>query len=744
MYEDYVGAPINSAEVLTNFYILGNKSIKTRPGTLLDVATNADAQIPSGSNAVGTLISYNNSEKLFVHAATKLYYRNPTAYATLNGPTGNSAFPNASADTYLANTEWNRHLIITTDAFDLPVKVYRDSAGNYQLRTAGLPALASSPTCTGAAGTNAYTYAFLHKYTYTVGDETFIDRGPLTLVQKTSIAAPNVSTVAITLIPTLANGVTKSYDTTNIKIEIYRTINGGVEFYKLDEVTNGTATFNDTFSDATIQNNELIYTTGGVPDNDPPPLSKFCHTVNGFTYYAYLKEGSEIFPNDIVQSQALDPDSVPGSFRDKLEDEITGLSSVQDVPIVGCRKHVYRIDGAFDEVGRGGMTHRRISDHAGCISHESFVQAEGGLFWFGNDGVYYTEGFRCQKVTSHLDRTYKTFVDYLRGKNRKIKGAFNEYTRTLYWTVSSTGRGEGSEICDAIWGIDLQWGVSSEMTSWLWKGGDSFFPTALTVHDGTLYRGDQYGYVLYFDDDTVSDPKIVAGFDPATWFEETIIWRYKSPASNFGTSFVRKTANKILISAKNETNVSIAITAINDDGKFERDLTPIRWRKNFIWGDEDFYWGNPDFSWFYGGTIEVDRRFPAGGLRFNYLQIEITNDYTNIINSDAAGLATVNSTAKTAVLVGAATVDWPSQVVDYYISFESDGFLKEYKVTGRPDDNTIALEDIDGTLPNGNYRWQLKGYRKREIMNLLGYSISWALLTRSHDTFNTGESGDLE
>lgn len=186
----------------------------------------------------------------------------------------------------------------------------------------------------------------------------------------------------------------------------------------------------------------------------------------------------------------------------------------------------------------------------------------------------------------------------------------------------------------------------------------------------------------------------------------------------------------------------MAITAVNDDGKLSRKLTPIRWRKNFTWGDGDFVWGNPEFSWYYGGTIELDRRFPAGGLRFNYLQLLITNDFTNILNSDLAGNVIVSGALNTATLVNAASGDWPTQAVDYFLYLEHDNYQRAYKVIQRSDD-TITLEDVNNTLADGTWKFQLKGYKKNEIVNLLGYSVSWALTSRSYDTYNNGDSGGI-
>ena len=187
------------------------------------------------------------------------------------------------------------------------------------------------------------------------------------------------SSITISSIPVLANTASDNYDTTNIKKVIYRSISGGIDLFQVTEITNATTSYVDTTTDTVLVDNAQAYTNGGVPNNDPPPLSKFVHTVNNVTYYGHLKVGTEVLPAQIRQSQAADPDSVPETFFDELEDEITGIGSVADIPIVGCRKHLYRIEGAFDELGRGGMAHRRISDTVGCLSHLSMVGAEGPL-----------------------------------------------------------------------------------------------------------------------------------------------------------------------------------------------------------------------------------------------------------------------------------------------------------------------------------------------------------------------------
>lgn len=742
MTDDYINAAPNKAQALENFFILNNRTIYTRPGTVLDVATNANAQIPLGTERIGGLYSHEGS--LFVQATNRIYYRNPTAYTHLVGPTSNKAFTDTDRLTMISKAFWNRHLLLASDAFDKPIKIYKDENGVFQLRTAGLPALATSPTVTaGAVGANTYLYAFHYQYTYMIDDQEFVDTGPVKQVELTSAAAPNSNAVVITAIPILANGTSDNYATTVIKVSIFRTINGGTNFYKVAEITNGTTTYNDSTSDTLLQDNASIYTSGDVPDNDPPPPSKYVHTVNGYTYWAHFQENGQVYPNKYKQSQYLDSDSVPGSFEDEVEDKIVGINSVQDVPIIGCSKHIYRVDGVFDENGRGGMIHKRISDHAGCISNDSFVQAEGSLFWAGVDGFYYTEGFRVLKISDHLNKTYADFIATFRTNTKRIKGCYNPRTREIHWTFSQTAKGVGQEECDIVWSVDLKWGISENMSFHIWKGTERFQPTALVIHNNELYRADKTGFVLKFTANAVTDPKIDATALPEDWEVETIIWKYKSTSSNFGTSFVRKISNRILLEAKNIANVSIALTIINDDGKILREVEPIRWRRNFTWGDDEFVWRDPTCTWFYGGLIETDRRLPSGGLRFDFLQLEITNHFTNVVNSDSFGLCTINAAAKTATLVNVLEF-WPTQAVDYYIYFENDNYAKGFKITDRVSNTVVKFSDILNEATTGvSKKWQIKGYKKGEILNLLGYNLSWAMTSRSHGMFNETDRGTV-
>jgi hypothetical protein len=724
---------LQKAAEMDNFVILSNQSIFTRPGSVIDDLVNG--QIPAGVQRIGCMINYDSNEKLFIQSARKFYYRNPSAYTTLTGPSGNDVFSVGTTAASPSFSQWNRHIFVTNDEHPRPMKIFKDSGGVYRVRSSGLPALATPPTGAGTVGVNSYVYALHYFYSYTVGTQTFQDAGPVTFVEVPAVNAPDVNAITISSIPVISNGATENFDTANIKVWIFRTINGGIDFYKVGEITNGTTSFIDNIADTVIIDNELVYINDGTLDNEPPPAAKYLHIVNNTGYYASLKEGTEFDEFTIQQSTPFDPDSCPGDFRDTVEDSITGLSSVQSIPVVFCKKHVYRIEGQFDQFGRGGMSHVRISDTAGCVSNLSIVQAEQNLFWAGNDGFYCSDGYKVQKISDDNNDNYKSLIANATLAKR-IYGKFDEANRRIIWAVQKDSANLDN---DSAWVLDLRWGVKPDSTFTTWSG-TSFAPTAFEFFNGLLYRADKRGYVFKHSEIYFTDPKIDTNEFVVDWVRETIIWSYKTLAMNFGSTFVRKWVPRMLLTATNQTNVSIQVTGFNDDGKFTRPLKEIRWRRNFIWGDPEFVWGTPGCVWNAEGLIEEWRRFPAKGLRLSYLQLQVTNSYTIITNSDTIGTATFNALTNQVLLDNAVQSDWPIEAVGYFISTAADNYVKQYEIITRSNDTLEVLDPADD-LPNGSLKWQISGYRKDEILNLLALSIHYANLSKSQKTFESGDSG---
>lgn len=729
---------LNTADEMDNFYVTPDNRLLSRPGSALDDALHSP--VPSGNQRIGALINYARNDKLFRQAARNIYYR-PNAdetgtYTTLLGPSGNQVFTAGTTANFCSHSEWNRQTFLVNDAFANPMKVYKNASNQYVVRNIGLPALASNPTVTPGllGGTRSYVYAFIYTYVYQVGVQSFEEIGPTTLVEVPISGDPSVNPNLISAIPVLANTGGNNYDTTNIHVEIYRTINNGVTFYKVGFVSNGTTTFSDSVSDDTLQANAELYTNDGTLDYYPAPSSKFVHIVGNVGYYGYTKDTDGEHPYRVSQSVPGNPGFVPKITWVDVEDEVKGLKSVRNLPILLCNRHVYRLDGTFDAQGRGGMQAVKIHNSAGCLSNDSCVEAENFLFWAGIDGFYATDGYQVTKISDHLNQTYSA-IKAASSNLLRIQGKYDETNRRIFWAVQ---RDASSLENDTLFVLHLRYGVNPKSTFTTWSG-KSFKPTAIEIFNSSLYRADNLGYVFKHDDAVLTDKKIDTGKDPVNWAKETIIWLYRSNQLNFGNTFFRKFVSRILLQAANAGNTTIQITAINDQGRKTRNLKIIRWRRNVVWGDPSFVWRNIDCIWDAEGLIEQWRRFPAGGLRLSYLQLEITNGLGIIAASDSDGLCTLNKTAKTALLPGL----WPDDSVDYYLSFANDNYVKKYQVASiNNSKDTVTLIDSANTLPaDGTYEWELFGYAKGEPLNLLGYNLHWEHVDQNQQTFQAGDDG---
>lgn len=733
-------ARTNQHYLLENFLINPNKKAIQRPGSV--IFDDQMYQLPDGEVRVSYLHNSSALSNLFIGYARKLWYTD-TTFTELTGPSSNPVFSSGTSSNFASFAEYGEQIFACNDALSYPVKIYKDGSNNIQLRTAGMPALATSPSVVSSGGSgNNYVYAFLYSYEYTVGTVEFQDFGPTTLVELTNAGAPNSNTVNITSIPVIANGSTLNYDTSNVKVHIYRTEAGGVTFYKVGEVTNGTTTFNDTVSDATLINNLFLYTNGGVLDNDPPPRAKYVHIVNSIGYFGYVQEGTEVFKNRIRQSIQDDIDSCPVDCYVDLPDEIVGISSYNDNPIVFTKTRVVRLNGYINELGQGQISYEDITKNIGCFSNRSIVQTRYGVFWAGDDGFYWTNGFDFKKVSDSINDRYLEATD-TDTKRSRIYAAFDNAENRVYFAVQCDS---SSSDNDCLFALDLRWGISDQSTFTTWSNGDNFSPTAITFYQGDFLRADKRGFLFKHNKTYRSDPLVDTTKTPTDWDVAAINVNYRSTILDFGMPMVRKWVPKILTTFENQTNIAVQVSAVNDNTSTVRDCYPIRYRNNILWGDTTVVWGDESILWNFQNDIEELRRFPARGLRCSKIEILIAPSYTNIYRSDSISEATTNTTLKTATLDDV-SLSWPENVIDLYISFEGDNYVKDYRITDRISDTVIEYLDPSNSSSAGSQKWVIRGFPKNEVINPISYSLYYAPLTdqsfktyRSEQDSNGGNS----
>lgn len=589
----------------------------------------------------------------------------------------------------------------------------------YQVTVNRLPQVSASGTG------NTFLYKFLYYYSYTVDDVLHEDFGPTT---DQTLSNVGTGTKSITEIPAISNGTTRCYDTATIKVYIYRTISGGTDYYLVGSVTNGTTTFSDTVTDANLVLNTPIYTTGGILDNDPPPKCKFLTAVNDIAVYAGLRIGSKTYPNSFITSIPSDIDSVPESFQDEVEAEITGLNNFGIYPILFCRNRIYRLEGVIDEQGRGSVFKREVSRTKGSISNNGIVQIPQGLVFPSDDGFYFCDGFNPpQALSIHLIDTYKELLT-LSAQEKRIYGEYDSLENRVYWTVNTDSTVSEN---NAIFVLDLNFPLSERSVFVTFSGqGTSFRPSALAFYNKTMVQADSRGYILKYDANTATDPKVDTSVAASSWSNYAIIYNLTSPAFSFGTNNQYKWVPLVRLEAINNVNSTISIQSNNEDSGEFRALKEIRSRGLITWGDADApAWSHTlqGFYWRLAEIITAKRRFPAGGLRCLLKQIKITNAYTNIYNSDTYGVVNIDDTANTVTLVGGMT--WPTDLVDYFISFETDDYTADFQILTRTSSTVLTFLDPTGANATASsVKWIIRGYKKGERVNILSYQIQYSII----------------
>jgi len=142
--DNFLDAPTNRYETATNLLIKDNKKPITRPGTNLYDVNNSITRIPAGNARVTTELTH--EEVFFLNSGRNVYYKDVTLQ-TLLGPTGNLGLSSGIASVnFTSFGTWNGHLMMTSDVFGSPMKIYKDSTGTQRVVNAGLP----SVTLTGA------------------------------------------------------------------------------------------------------------------------------------------------------------------------------------------------------------------------------------------------------------------------------------------------------------------------------------------------------------------------------------------------------------------------------------------------------------------------------------------------------------------------------------------------------------------------------------------------------------------
>lgn len=209
-----------------------------------------------------------------------------------------------------------------------------------------------------------------------------------------------------------------------VSVEVYRNSLSDTVFKKVGAILiqDFTLPIAYSFTDELANNsaNETLYTTGGILENDPPPVSNiFC------THQDRIFCVNEENPNQVYFSKLCTPGvgvgfsaflyfNVENSPNGPYE-RIMGLGSLDDKLIILKSNSLHAVFGdGPNNLGVGSFsTPKLISSDTGCIDPRSIVSTSDGLFFKSPKGIYLlsrsmeviyigadVEAFNDQEITS--------------------------------------------------------------------------------------------------------------------------------------------------------------------------------------------------------------------------------------------------------------------------------------------------------------------------------------------------------
>lgn len=228
-----------------------------------------------------------------------------------------------------------------------------------------------------------------------------------------------VSSVGATTVTLSGGNVTVADDDlmSNIRIQIQRTENGGIDFFEVASIPNDgrlTATaqvFIDNVSDANL--GAAIEDQLKLPE--PPPHANFCCIHQGLVVYANLEGDPDGFTwNDPewgleAYPTATNRDQVRGS----TSGEITAIISESDTTLgIFKRRSYFRVQG---DLAAGQYTITEVAENRlGIASHASLVKVEDGYWGISDDGPVFVQDGLISLLASEgvhdyfFDNDYKT------------------------------------------------------------------------------------------------------------------------------------------------------------------------------------------------------------------------------------------------------------------------------------------------------------------------------------------------
>lgn len=183
-------------------------------------------------------------------------------------------------------------------------------------------------------------------------------------------------------------------------IVLFRTEDLGSIFYRVSSIVTPTyndtsidsVTIVDTTDDATLISQEILYTTGGILDNQAPPASSFITVYKNRLFLAGLEDDLLLWYSKINAPDA------PVEFAAELTlQSDPGGGAVSSLTVLDDKILIFKNDRLFYSYGDGPNNTGQngefapvtfVTDDTGCIAQNSIIRAPQGIFYKSAKGIY--------------------------------------------------------------------------------------------------------------------------------------------------------------------------------------------------------------------------------------------------------------------------------------------------------------------------------------------------------------------
>ena len=191
-----------------------------------------------------------------------------------------------------------------------------------------------------------------------------------------------------------------------VKIEVYRWSAQQEEYYEvtsvtapiLNDTTVDSVTVTDTFSDATILGNALIYTTGGVVEDVNAPASSIMDLFDNRLWLVDAEDPNLLwYSKSVIEATPVEMSDLftmyvaPSTAAQGSTGPITALEPMDDKLIIFKKNAIYYINGTGPDNTGANSQYSPISfitSTIGCANEKSIVFTPNGLLFQSDKGIW--------------------------------------------------------------------------------------------------------------------------------------------------------------------------------------------------------------------------------------------------------------------------------------------------------------------------------------------------------------------